>query len=605
MIKDTEYSIGRNCPTKILHLRAGLPRGDQTGPFADWMSAESGKIRALARHFFPDAAEPTPGENANRTQLLLAAGITVAGAQFDTGTAVCRVDFAARQGATIRLYQVVAKTVDLPKYNQGLEFTGPHGHPRVEWRHHLELAAFRQHIVQQLWPQHRVIPFFIAPLAGAVATVEGLPGMFEETPAGWRTTDPAAAREAPNLIRQFSIAKECAPLLPSIPARVAVLEQSLRNPPPPRLCYACKKCEFKVPDSGYSRCWKSLADVSPHMFDLAWVYFVQEGEKGDKRGTPVVDRLAREGRASMYDIPVDLIRGEYSDRQLMQLESTASGEEIIHPELAAELDKLVYPLSFLDIEALRTVVPLNRGAKSGGLSVFQLSVHRQAAPGAELTHIEWLNTAKADPNRRFLTALRAALGDVGSVLVWTKFEEDSFRELRDELLRSDDYDDDVRWLDQLLIGNRLVDQNKLCLDHYMHPKMQGRTSIKAVLPAVWSVDSPVKAQTPFNEFPADTDPYAYLKNLGLVADGVAAMATYVAMQSKEGADRENAAHQLLKYCGVDTAAMAIILFYWQWRLRSLPPTVSLEMVPAAERDRHHSSESTAPGVVAGLLGGGA
>src|SRR5690242_11927188 len=34
-------------------------------------------------------------------------------------------------------------------------------------------------------------------------------------------------------------------------------------------------------------------------------------------------------------------------------------------------------------------------------------------------------------------------------------------------------------------GDRLVDMNQLCLDHYFHPFMKGSTSIKKVCEAIW------------------------------------------------------------------------------------------------------------------------
>jgi hypothetical protein len=168
-----------------------------------------------------------------------------------------------------------------------------------------------------------------------------------------------------------------------------------------------------------------------------------------------------------------------------------------------------------------------------------------------------------------LAALRAALGDKGSTLVWSGFEEANFRELRDALLREENYDDDVRWLDRLLLSG-LVDQYELCLKSYIHPKMGGKASIKAVLPAVWSEDTPAKRQKPFDAYPQQIDPYSFLKESGCLSDGVGAMVGYVTMLSQTGSEREKTRRDLLRYCAVDTAAEVIIYLHWLHLLKLCP-----------------------------------
>jgi hypothetical protein len=44
------------------------------------------------------------------------------------------------------------------------------------------------------------------------------------------------------------------------------------------------------------------------------------------------------------------------------------------------------------------------------------------------------------------------------------------------------------WIDTL-IGDRLEDMNRLCLNAFIHPGMGNRTSIKVVLNALWTADT--------------------------------------------------------------------------------------------------------------------
>ena len=96
--------------------------------------------------------------------------------------------------------------------------------------------------------------------------------------------------------------------------------------------------------------------------------------------------------------------------------------------------------------------------------------------------------------------------------------------------------------------------------------MAGRTSIKAVLPAVWSEASPIKSLPPYDEFPADTDPYAALKKAGQVAEGCGAMQAYLDVLSGSVEARDIAKAGLLRYNYVDTLAMCLIVDYWTFRL---------------------------------------
>ncbi len=456
---------------------------------------------------------------------------------------------------------MLAKPLDPRRHEQRLEFHNQAGNLRREWREHFELVALRALVVRQLYPESRISCLVVVPVKGADASIEGLHRCFEQVGMRWKLRDPIATPEAFRLLRVVDVTREAISVAKAVVTRVEALNQYLANPGIPELGYRCKKCEFRVTGkrSGFDLCWGALADVSPHMFDLAYMYFIQDAD-----GKPVANRLAKEGRISLFDIPEEKIEGDYAERQLLQLEGTRSGREIIGPELGEEMKEVVYPLHFLDIETVRTLLPVHQGSTVAGLTLFQFSNHRLSTPGGELKHEAWLNTEASDPNRRFLAALRSALGDTGTVLIWTRYEENSFCELLAELIGAGIDGPDFEWLTKLLTSGRILDMHELCFRHYWHPLMKGRTSIKVVLPAVWSVDSPVKKAAPYAEF--TLDPYAFLKSMGAVGDGCAAMEAYLLLQTPER--REEMAAQLLRYCGIDTLAMVYIWDYWQWRLQA-------------------------------------
>lgn len=573
MITEHEYRLGSSCPTKILHAQAGLPRADEGTSFGEWMRSEAGKIRAFAGHLFVDAKEVGGGTDeweASRTAALLAEGQTVGGARFITLDATCRVEWVKKDEDTIRLYCVVPKPVDLERHRFDLEFwTGP-GRLRREWREHLEIMAFRIWVVQQLYPHCRIMPLFVVPIDGAVSSIEGLHCCFEEHDGTWKVNDPQIELESMRLLRVISVAMECEPLIAGVSGKVIALNQFLIRPSAPVLAYRCKKCDFRIPEkeSGYERCHGELARVTPHMFDLAYMYFIP-----GKNGQPIANQLLAEGRVSLWDVPKDRIKGDYAHRQLMQLEGTATGREIIKSELRETLAKAEYPLHFLDIETIRSLIPGHRGGRVNELVCFQFSVHRRDVADADLVHIGWLNTSRSHPNRRFLAALHSALGDKGSVVVWTQYEEVSFGELLMELLRDGiEGNADTEWLRQFLGSGRIFDLHAACFLFYFHPRMTGRTSIKAVLPAVWAEDSPVKLRMPYAEFPPDTDPYSFLKSASQVSDGCLAMSAALDVLGRDETKSTEAVAALQRYCCVDTLAMAFIYDYFLWRIQNPLPT---------------------------------
>ncbi len=561
MITENEFRLGCSCPVKVVHSRSGLARADTDDAFSALMRGENAKVQALAQALFPDAVpiRDATADAWKKTQAALSAGGIVMGAVLTGKSAQCRADFIEMEGLVVRIYTIVPKATDLERHRFGLEFAHHSGQVRREWREHFERIAFRISVAQELFPEHQIVPLIITPITRVPCAVEGMHKHFPEENGRLKIGNPLTGGEAFRLLRTVCVEKELAPMVSRVASRIELLDSLLASVPKPDLGYHCKKCEFRVPgkESGYDRCWGPLAHVEPHMFDLAYMYFVQ-----DENGAPVANRLAREGRVNMHDIPDALIKGDYAGRQRMQIEGTTTGREIIRSELADSMATVEYPLHFLDIETIRSLVPVHRGSQVNELTLFQLSVHSRTTPDGELVHREWLNTAPSNPNRRFLAALRQAIGDQGTVCVWTRYEEMSFRELIAELVACGVDGEDFDWLRNFLVSDRLLDLNALCFEHYFHPLMRGRTSIKSVLPAVWSVDSPLKMMAPYRRFPAE--PYSHLKSVGAVADGCAAMEAYLELQGQDF--HPTAAEQLLKYCEVDTIAMAYVWDYWTWRL---------------------------------------
>jgi hypothetical protein len=135
---------------------------------------------------------------------------------------------------------------------------------------------------------------------------------------------------------------------------------------------------------------------------------------------------------------------------------------------------------------------------------------------------------------------------------------------------------------------RFIDMNSFTLNHYFHPEMKGKTSIKKVLPAIWNNNQflheiPYLQKYSIKDLEDQVlDPYDTLFNLANakmreldeekeiqsqdVKGGTGAMRAFYRIRfdnsiSKE--HKEELKHRLLEYCKLDTMAMVIIWFYWK------------------------------------------
>jgi hypothetical protein len=312
--------------------------------------------------------------------------------------------------------------------------------------------------------------------------------------------------------------------------------------------------------------------VTPHVLDLY-------------NGRDFREELIADGVDRIHDITAARFEGrsgKIAARQWIQVEQTRRDEEWVDPPLADALRAVRWPLHFIDFEAARIAVPHHKGMPPYGQLAFQWSCHSLAGPGAVLEHREFLNRDATWPNERFARSLRDALGDQGTILVWSPFEKSVLNAVADELSALGSGDADLaNWLRATALPPgaehaRQVDMLKLCREHYYHPGMGGSNSIKAVLAAVWASSPEVRArfaEIKGREGDAVLGPYATLPPALIggaqeeVAEGTGAIRAYFAMTYGVEKDDPDAADKwarlLLDYCELDTLAMVLIWEHWE------------------------------------------
>jgi hypothetical protein len=231
------------------------------------------------------------------------------------------------------------------------------------------------------------------------------------------------------------------------------------------------------------------------------------------------------GVESILDIPDDF---HLSERQRIACTSVQTGQPWFSAELGKELESLKYPLYFADFESVNPAIPRFSGMRPFDQLPIQWSVHVQRQPDAEPEHYEFLATDRSDPRHEFISSLRRALGETGSIVVYAAFESQRLSEL-------------AAWLPEFAeqikkIQCRLWDLLPVVRNHVYHPAFGGSFSLKAVLPALV--------------------PELTYENMA-VANGQDAGLAWESLVrgTVDQADQDKIRKALLEYCGQDTLAL--------------------------------------------------
>ena len=230
----------------------------------------------------------------------------------------------------------------------------------------------------------------------------------------------------------------------------------------------------------------------------------------------------------------DLRNEDLGPIQNMQIECTLEDCDHINPAGIKEfLDRLTYPLYFLDFETQQDAVPQYPGTQPYQQIPFQYSLHIIEYEGGPLLHKEFLGISGQDPRRDIAEALCRDIPKDVCTLAYNKMFEcgrlrelaNSFPDLAEHLRNIADNIQDL--IDPFRAG-----------DYYV-PAMGGSFSIKSVLPAL---------------FPGDPQ-LDYHALSGLCQNGGDAMTLFPSIAKMSQAEAAAAREALLRYCELDTLAM--------------------------------------------------
>jgi hypothetical protein len=611
-LSKSDFKIARTCPTKLYYKKLSYPSTRDDDEYLEFLVDGGYMIETIAKLLHPEGIEigwdEGPEHSALETiQALQTENVTLFEATLLSGAKLARVDILRKNGNRFDMIEVKSKSVD------GTEgppfFRSSKGEIIADWVPYLEDVAYQTLVLRELYPTAHIRPFLCLVDTGKTTDIESIFSKFElkkrETIPGQKFSRPKVSffgdlerlRQRHFLIT-VDVSAEVTELRSGVVESVERFATSLQgelkkiNEP---IGVHCLKCEYRnaatVVDArdGFRECWGPLANEDPHILD----YYHASSIGGSP--PPLVDTLVRRGRVRLSDVEEsDLVRsdgtvGVRAERQRIQRKYTLLGREYLSTELSKVLAGVNYPLHFIDFETSRLAVPYHAGMHPYEQILFQWSCHTIPQKGALPYHTEWINLRDAYPNFEFAETLKRQLGSAGTILIWSKHERTALKEIAEQMVQYGYRSQPLEsWLDEVTRSEdepspRLLDLCEVTKNHYFHPKMKGKLSLKAVLPAVWESNPSLHSHPVFSRyFRRDSagyvvDPYLTLPPLPfsndageddeVVTEGSGAMRAYQEMLY--GLSRfDDAARQawralLLQYCELDTAAMVMVWLHWE------------------------------------------
>lgn len=617
-LSKSDFQLASSCAKKLGYKKAFYPTNNDTNEYMEMLAQGGYIIGQMAKLYYPGGIEISGGQEQcfeSTRKLMSQEDVVLFEPAIRSGQKIVRIDILVKERNKLHLIEVKSASYDS---------SDPKCKPKLA--KHINDAAYQFMVLSEAYPDFEITCSLFMPDKFRRTAIEGLAGWFNIEKGKTINeenediiTQQKSKFQKPNVVFKYEnhpdklkhvsqlvsngilslldITEEVIALQFEINQKANVYLRIL-NEGITKADYQigknCKGCEFKSAEAdknGYNDCWHDLPSQEHHIFDLYYGGAIKNEEKEF-----VINELISSGKTSLFDFNPDQLKnkngeaGARAQRQIIQIENTRQNSEWISPELKNKFDEFQYPLHFIDFETYTGAVPFHNGMRPYELIAFQWSCHTIKYKGARTEHKEWIHTgtmfpdSDAFPNFEFAKSLMQHIGDTGTPLMWATHENTVLRSILNQMDVFEINDGSLKdWLVRMTSDDgregRWVDMNKLTLQNYFHPYMKGRTSIKKVLPAVWSHFPELHTVPDFKDYAPESfiegiiDPYDTLtKGINfeemdddVVSGGTDAMRAYHRIRFDETLSieqKDEIRRQLLQYCKLDTMAMVIIAYHW-------------------------------------------
>ena len=184
------------------------------------------------------------------------------------------------------------------------------------------------------------------------------------------------------------------------------------------------------------------------------------------------EELEALGIEEIEDIPPTI---DLSDLQQVARMSVKQQRTIVHGDLGRRLDEIESPVRHLDFETYMPAIPRFVGTSPFESIPFLFSVHLEG-PRSALKHEDYLHEGRGDPRPALSRRLLAALGDTGSICVYSGYEK---RVLKSLARTNPEYAADID-----AVVNRLYDFHPVIKSTVYDSGFRGSFSLKQTFPAL-------------------------------------------------------------------------------------------------------------------------
>jgi hypothetical protein len=610
--------------------------------------AEGGhQVGALAKLMFENGKEVKAknhqGQIDETNGYLAQARIAIFEGAIQYGNFFARVDVMNKIGNTVELIEVKAKSY---RSSESIPFRNTKGIDS-KMLPYLRDIAFQRHVFSMAFPDLKVKAFLMLVDKDKKCSVDGLNQCFKVVKENDRAEIVVNAGTSLQTIGEPILSKvnvdELVDEILSKPLAIgsqtgpimelaSVWSQQLQDDQKPDMNVgtSCAGCEFRPVGNydgkrnGFEECWGEAFGLKKDDVAKGTVLDIYDF-KGKKK--LIKEKVYLLSKVEKHHLAYSEGTTEISDseRQWMQVSGEWPGTAPFYFKrelFLTESKKWIYPLHFIDFETARVAIPFLKNQSPYSNVAFQFSVHTMQDDWSVAHAHEYLDTsATKSPNYDFVRALHEAVGDAGTVFMWSPHENTTLKQILEELKVSEkentapsDAPRLIAFIKSLtkriddqgreVVGDRaMYDLCKLAERSFFHPATSGRSTIKEVLPAVldsssflrdrysqpiygakdgipsenfedkaWWVIDGEHAKNPYKQLEpvfvglsdAELEELESSEDMA-IAEGGAATAAYTILISEglSANERSRIEIALKSYCELDTLAMVMIFEAWR------------------------------------------
>lgn len=582
----SRFKLGMECPTKLFYTKKKeYLDSKMDDAFLAALTEGGFQVGELAKYYHPGGHDITTldYEEAERqtNELLKQDEVIIYEPAIRFNNLFIRIDVLVKNGNHFELIEVKAKSFD-PEEDT---FLNKNGTISAGWQPYLHDIAFQKHVLASKFPNAKIDSYLMMADKTSECPVDGLNQKFrivrdDSNRKGCKVSHTLSEDDLKSQILCkvqvddiIDMIMEDGTFLENIDCLATAYEKDEKIVSP--IGSHCAGCEFDCDSSdegqgyksGFKECWKAALDWNDTDFEDPNVLEVWSFSRKNQ--------LIADGRIKLSDLTIDF-------------------------------------------ETSMVAIPFNKGRRPYEAIAFQFSHHTVYADGRVEHSGEFLNTNVGEfPNYEFLREFKRQLeGDEGTIFRYSPHENTFlnhiYRQLREDESDIPDREELCEFIKTITTssssmaekweGDRnMVDLWHLVKRYYYDPATRGSNSIKAVLPAIlnssdflqekygkpiYGTDIGIKSLN-FKDWQwleikdgKVVDPYKKLpkmftdvsdKNLEILteddelANGGAALTAYGRMQFSEmnEVERNELSSALLRYCELDTLAMAMIFEAWK------------------------------------------